>query len=131
MLGYYLRLALRSSVRNPGVSALIVLAIGLGIGVCVMTLTVYHAMAANPIWWKDQRLYAVTLDSWGPSQPSNPDRPELPPFQLTYTDATHLLESDISGITSGVATSCWRCAMVAMRILSAGTVYSMRRPHCC
>ena len=45
-----------------------VCAIALGIAVCVMTLTVYHAMSGNPIWWKNDRLYAVTMDNWDPKQ---------------------------------------------------------------
>ena len=49
MFGYYLRLALKSFGRNRGITALMVLAIALGIAVCVMTLTVYHAMSGNPI----------------------------------------------------------------------------------
>ena len=63
MFGYYLRLALKSFGRNPGITALMVIAIALGIAVCVMTLTVYHAMSGNPIWWKNDRLYAVTMDN--------------------------------------------------------------------
>lgn len=95
MLGYYLRLAFSSFRRNPGLTALMVLAIGLGIGVCVVTLTVYHAMAGNPIWWKDDRLYAVTMDSWSPEEPADDERPQLPPPQLPYKDARYLFASDI------------------------------------
>jgi putative ABC transport system permease protein len=95
MFGYYLRLALKSCERDPGVTALIVFAVALGIGVCVMTLTVYHAMSSNPIWWKGDRLYAVTMDSWPPERPANSDQPSLPPTQLTYADATYLFQSSI------------------------------------
>jgi len=95
MLGYYLRLALKSFTRDPGATALMVFAIALGIGVCVMTLTVYHAMAGNPIWWKNDRLYAVTMDSWAAERPAIRDQPQLPPWQLTYTDATYLFNSSI------------------------------------
>ena len=49
MTAYYLRLALKSFRRNPGLTALMVGAIALGIAVCVMTLTIYHAMSGNPI----------------------------------------------------------------------------------
>ncbi|HEV7443558.1 MAG TPA: ABC transporter permease, partial [Steroidobacteraceae bacterium] len=95
MLGYYLRLALKSFARDPGATALMVFAIALGIGVCVMTLTVYQAMAGNPIWWKNDRLYAVTMDSWGVERPAVREQPQLPPWQLTYTDATYLFNSTI------------------------------------
>ena len=56
MLGYNLRLALNSLRRTPALTALMVGAIGLGISVCIVTLTVYHAMSGNPIWWKNNVL---------------------------------------------------------------------------
>lgn len=96
MFGYYSKLALRSLRRNPGITSLMVLAIALGIAVCVITLTVYHGMSSNPIWWKNDRLYAVTLDSWDPNQPADEDdHPELPPSQLTYRDAEAVTASGI------------------------------------
>jgi putative ABC transport system permease protein len=70
-------------------------AIALGISVCVITLTVYDATARNPIWWKSDRLYAVTMDSWDPNEAADPKRPDLPPSQLTYKDSKYLLGSDI------------------------------------
>jgi putative ABC transport system permease protein len=70
-------------------------AVALGIAVCVMTLTMYRAMSGNPIWWKNDVLYAVTLDSWDVKQPYNEDKPELAPWQLTYRDAMAVMESDI------------------------------------
>jgi putative ABC transport system permease protein len=95
MLGYYFRLAALSFRRNPGLTALMVLAISLGIAVCVVTLTVYHATSGNPIWWKNDRLYAVTLDSWDPNEPADKKHPQLPPPQLTYKDAMYLADSTI------------------------------------
>ena len=94
MFGYYLRLALRSFARNRGITVLMVLAIALGIAVCVMTLTVYHAMSGNPIWWKNDRLYAVTMDNWDPNHPLNP-KTDLPPPEMTYKDTQFLLRSTI------------------------------------
>ena len=95
MLGYYLRLALNSLRRTPGLTALMVCAIALGIAACIVTLTVYHAMSGNPIWWKNNVLYAVTMDSWDPGPPFDPQHPTLPPPELTYKDATYLARSDI------------------------------------
>jgi putative ABC transport system permease protein len=95
MFAYYARLAVKSFGRNPGLSALMVLAIALGIAVCIMTLTVYHTMSGNPIWWKNERLYAVTMDNWDPKQTYNFDGTPGPPPQLTYRDATHLFQTDI------------------------------------
>lgn len=95
MLAYYFRLALDSLRRTPGLAALMISAIALGIGTCIVTLTVYHAMSGNPIWWKNKVLYAVTMDSWSPHEPYDPEHPQLPPPQLTYKDAMYLMQSDI------------------------------------
>jgi putative ABC transport system permease protein len=95
MIGYYTRLALKSFRRNPGLTAVMVGAIALGIAVCVVTITVYHAMSGNPIWWKSDRLYAVTMDSWDPNKPFNTEHPELPPPELSYRDAKALYASNI------------------------------------
>ena len=95
MTPYYMRLAVQSFRRNPGLTALMVGAIALGIAVCVMTMTVYHAMSGNPIWWKSDRLYAVTMDNWDPNDPTDPTRPALPPDMMTYKDATYLARSNI------------------------------------
>jgi putative ABC transport system permease protein len=95
VLSYYLRLASTSFRRTPGLTALMVCAIALGIGTCIVTLTVYHAMSGNPIWWKNNVLYAVTMDSWDPQQPYDPDHPTQAPPQLTYRDGTYLMTSNI------------------------------------
>jgi putative ABC transport system permease protein len=95
MLAYYLKLALKSFRRNPGLTALMVLAIAVGIAICVMSLTVFQAMSGNPIWWKSDRLYSVTMDSWNPNVPFDERFPDLPPPQMTYKDAMALYRSDI------------------------------------
>ncbi|HZO22650.1 MAG TPA: ABC transporter permease [Steroidobacteraceae bacterium] len=114
MFGYYTALAFRSFRRNPGITALMVIAVALGIAVCVMTLTVYHAMSGNPIWWKNDRLYAVTMDNWDPNVPFFQDS-SLPPPELTYKDAQYLFRSNIperkvvmyatDGVISGAGSS--------------------------
>src|SRR5258707_13583229 len=95
MAAYYLRLAFKSFRRNPGLTALMVGAIALGIAVCVMTMTVFHAMSGNPIWWKGDRLYAVTMDNWDPNDVYDPLHPSLAPAMLTYKDARYLAQSNI------------------------------------
>ncbi len=95
MFGYYLQLAFRNLRRNPGLTALMIGAVALGIAVCVLTLTMYRAMSGNPIWWKNDVLYAVTMDFWDPEQPAWEDKPHLPPEQLTYRDAKAVYASDI------------------------------------
>jgi putative ABC transport system permease protein len=61
----------------------------------VVTLTMYRAMSGNPIWWKNDVLYAVTMDFWDPQQPYFEDRPHLAPEQLTYRDALAVHASGI------------------------------------
>jgi len=95
MFGYYLKLASRNLRRNPGLTALMIGAVALGIAVCVMTLTMYRAMSGNPIWWKNDVLYAVTMDFWAPDEPYFDSKPELAPWQLTYRDALAVYASDI------------------------------------
>ena len=95
MMGYYFQLAFRNLRHNPGLTALMIGAVALGIAICVMTLTMYRAMSGNPIWWKNDVLYAVTMDTWDPNRPDNERHPDRPPPQLTYRDATALFASDI------------------------------------
>jgi putative ABC transport system permease protein len=96
MFAYDLRLALQSLKRHPGLSALMVLAVALGIAVCTVTFTIYHAMATNPIEWKNDQLYAVTIDTWGTEQPYDDQQPGMPPTLLTYRDATAMQAAGIA-----------------------------------
>ena len=93
MLSYYIRMAWKSLRRTPGLTLLMISGIGLGISACIVTLTVYHAMSSNPIWWKNNVLYAVTLDSLGSSGTVHKHR--SPREQLTYGDAMVLASSTI------------------------------------
>ena len=94
-----LSLALQSMRRHPVLSALMVLAIAAGIAASMITITVYHGRAGHPIWWKADKLYAVTLDTRDPDTNNAFSRlqrhPEYPPFQVTYQDAKALYRSDI------------------------------------
>ena len=95
MLAYNMRLAIKSFKKNPGITALMVAAIAIGIAACVVTMTLYHATSSDPIWWKSDRLYAVTLDNWDPASPFDNTNPQLPPPQLTFRDAEALAKSSI------------------------------------
>lgn len=88
MFAYYLRLAWLSIRQSYGLSLLMILAIGLGIGAAMTTMTVNYLMSANPIPGKSSQLYYVQLDSWDPHEAANDDG--SPPDQLTYRDATAL-----------------------------------------
>ena len=91
MFGYYLKLALLSLRRNPLLSGLMMAAIAIGIGACMTVISIYHVMSGNPIPHKSDQLYYVQLDGWNPLEANNDLG--LPPNQLTYRDATALLDA--------------------------------------
>jgi putative ABC transport system permease protein len=91
MFRYNVKLALKSMRRNLILTALMIAAIAVGIGISMTTMTVYYMMNGNPIPAKSDVLFAVTMDSWSPLRPFNDDKPERAPHQVTYHDAEHLL----------------------------------------
>jgi putative ABC transport system permease protein len=91
MFTYNVKLALKSMRRNPIMTALMVAAIAVGIGVSMTTLTVYYLMSSNPIPEKSDTLFAVTMDSWNPLRPFDDDDPERAPHQVTFHDAERLI----------------------------------------
>lgn len=129
MIAYYLHLALKSLRRTPGLTALMIGAIAVGIAACIVTLTVHHVMSGNPIWWKNKVLYAVTMDSRDPEQPGGASNSGRAPDQLSYRDATYLFDSRIpqdktimtliSGALSG-APGQVGSALINFRATSAG-----------
>lgn len=88
MFGYYFRLALRSFRRNKVLTALMVLAIALGIGASMTTLTVFYVLSGDPIPQKSDRLFYVQVDAL-PKAGFQPG--EEPDFQNTRYDAEALL----------------------------------------
>ena len=88
MFGYYLNLALRSFRRNRVLTALMVLAIALGIGASMTTLTVFHVLSGDPIPQKSDRLFYVQLD---PETRDGYKPGDEPQDQLTRFDAEELL----------------------------------------
>ena len=88
MFGYYLELGLRSLKRSPGLTALMVLAIGFGVAASMTTWSVYRAVSGDPIPWKSSQLFVPQIDSWGPARRSKTGDP---PDAMSYTDATNLM----------------------------------------
>src|ERR1700722_9548338 len=86
---YYLHLALRSLRRNPVLTALMVAAIGVGIGTSMTVLSVSRAMAGDPIPGKSQQLFMVQIDSWGPDKRGERNEDGLDE-NLSYIDAMAL-----------------------------------------
>ena len=91
MLAYYLRLATISLKRNRILTALMVMAIALGIGMSMTSMTVLHMMAANPLSHKDEQVRRVQLDNWDANRPWDEDNAGEPPDLMTYQDVRNLV----------------------------------------
>jgi putative ABC transport system permease protein len=63
MFTYYLDLALRSLKRNKVLTALMVLAIAVGIGTSMTTLTVMHLLSGDPLPNKSARIFYPQVDA--------------------------------------------------------------------
>lgn len=62
MFAYYLDLAVKSLKRNPVLTALMVLAIAVGIGASMTTLTVMHILSGDPLPGKSAHIYYPQVD---------------------------------------------------------------------
>lgn len=87
MFRHYLKLALRSLLDNTVLTALIVLAIGLGIGASMTMITVLHVMSGDPIPGRSAKLFYPHLDVG----PENADFDFGRAF--TWLDANNLLHA--------------------------------------
>lgn len=86
MFAYYLDLALRSLKQNRGLTALMVLAMGLGIGASMTTLTVFHLLSGDPLPGRSGQLFYPQLD------PTPTTAPALP-GNMNYIDAVNLWQA--------------------------------------
>jgi putative ABC transport system permease protein len=84
---YYLELAVHSLRRSPGLTALMILAIGFGVAASMTTYSVFRGLSADPIPWKSSQLFVPQIDAWGPDHRKNGE----PPTTLTYIDAMALM----------------------------------------
>lgn len=90
MLAYYFTLGLRSLRRAPGLTALMVVILAVGIAASMTSLTMLLALSGDPLPGKSDRLLMPRLDTRpleGADDLSTPD------LQLTYTDASNLLRA--------------------------------------
>ncbi len=85
MFGYYFDLALRSLKRNKVLTALMVLAIAVGIGASMTTLTVMHLLSGDPLPGRSQHIFYPQVDP-GP----NPGRNHEPWDMMDYRSALDL-----------------------------------------
>jgi len=90
MFAYYLDLALRSFRRNKVLTALMVLAIAVGIGASMTTLTVLHMLSGDPLPGKSSELYYPQID---PQDARGMMPGTLPPEQVTLIDGMNLLRA--------------------------------------
>jgi putative ABC transport system permease protein len=88
MFGYYFALALRSFKRNKALTFLMVLAIALGIGASMTTLTVFYVLSGDPIPQKSDKLFYPRIDPRSANGFTPGDEPE---DQFTRYDAERLL----------------------------------------
>ncbi|HTD74376.1 MAG TPA: hypothetical protein VK652_12685, partial [Steroidobacteraceae bacterium] len=94
MFSYYFGLAVRSLRRNIVLTALMIAAVGVGIGASMTTLTVFRAMDNDPIPQKSRQLFAVQIDNWGPDNKSIvPGDKERFQQQISYIDAVGLMNA--------------------------------------
>jgi putative ABC transport system permease protein len=85
MFGYYFDLALRSLKRNKTLTALMVLAIAVGIGASMTTLTVMRLLSGDPLPGRSQHIFYPQVDP----DPANKDSDE-PYDELDYHSAVDL-----------------------------------------
>lgn len=84
MFAYYLSLGLRSLRRNPVLTALMVLTLGVGVAASMSTYTVLRGMSGDPIPHKSDRLMVVQVDN-SPAPP-----PGEEPTERTADDLPNL-----------------------------------------
>jgi len=86
MFGYYFDLAWRSLRRSHILTALMVLAIGLGIGASMTMITVLHVMSGDPLPERSSTIYAPHLNPLPLDFHQNPYAPD-PAVSFTWPDA--------------------------------------------
>jgi putative ABC transport system permease protein len=87
VFGYYINLALRSLQRNMVLTALMIAAIGIGIGASMTMLTVFRAASGDPIPGKSAQLFVPQIDNFGPDSKMPIETDDLLPPVVTYREA--------------------------------------------
>jgi len=90
MLSYYFQLAWLNLKKTPVLSSLMVLAIAIGIGSCMTSITIHYLMSADPIPNKSDKLFYVRMDNVGLNNTGLEDG--WPPHTLTWNDAVKLFQ---------------------------------------
>ncbi len=87
MLRYYVVLGARNLLRNPILTALMVLTLAVGVAASVSTLTILHVMSGNPIPHKSGKLLAPLVDNAPPEGYVPGAKPD--DKQTSYIDAAN------------------------------------------
>jgi putative ABC transport system permease protein len=85
---YYLEMAVRSLRRNPALTALMVIAVALGIGACMTTLTALHVLNGDPLPGRSANIYMPRFE---PRQADAVNEPLMD--QVTWIDGVALLHA--------------------------------------
>jgi putative ABC transport system permease protein len=106
MLSYYLKVALHNTKRNKALTVLMVLAIAVGIGASMTTLTVTHLLSGDPLPGRSQDIYYPQIDV-------NPNSKGREPLDvLDYRTAIDL----------------WSAKQAAQQTLVAGSLVKLHAP---
>lgn len=89
MWGYYIELAVRSSVRSKALTMLVIVLMAFGVAACMVCYAVFRATTSDPIPGKSAELYVPQVDSIGPTKNNKGE----PLDQLSYLDAVALLQA--------------------------------------
>ncbi len=99
MFAYYMELALRSLKRSPGLTTLMVLAIGFGVAASMTSWSVFRAVSGDPIPWKSAKLFVPQIDNWGSNGRSSDGEP---PNAMDYADAMALMRQHRAKLQSAM-----------------------------
>src|SRR5690242_19672794 len=107
MWGYYIALALRSSVRSKALTMLVVALLAFGVSACMVSYAVFRATTSDPIPSRSSRLYVPQIDNFGPTPYGNE-----PSQTLSYTDAVALWQARAASRQTLIYPAKWEVASV-------------------
>ena len=92
MFGYYLRLALHRCRQNLPIAGLLVLTMAIGIAATMTAMTIFGALAGEPLPGISQHLYVATMDAREAVDKDNRDYKQ-PDSLLKFADAKALVDA--------------------------------------
>ncbi len=92
MLTYQWSMALRSMAKSPWLCGFVVLMLGVGVALCMVSYTAHHAIQGNPMLHKTQ-LHYVQTNSWSLGEPYMGAPRNNIPSTLSYRDVRQLMSA--------------------------------------